>query len=73
MSPDQARSKERKYLTTFVRRLEKVLEKLIDERGWGGVEVLRELCELTSLTPADVSPPTTVGPVQPGEGWAARS
>ena len=46
-------------------------KKLIDEKGWGGVEVLRELCELTSLTPADVAKYQTCYFVECRRGEAA--
>ena len=65
MSPDQARSKERKYLTTFVRRLEKVLEELIDERDDEDGDAdetpdavkasMRELCEQAAANGAALS------------------
>lgn len=46
-------------------------KKLIDEKGWGCVEVLRELCELTSLTPADVAKYQTCYFVECRRGEAA--
>ena len=46
-------------------------KKLIDEKGWGGVEVLRELCELTSLTPANVAKYQTCYFVECRRGEAA--
>jgi hypothetical protein len=46
-------------------------KELIDEKGWGCVEVLRQLCKLTSLTPADVAKYQTCYFVECRRGEAA--